>query len=112
MIQDHTAYPNITRLVHDMSHYNGGTAARNAQRIDPDTDRERLLDECLGADGVYHENLKALDDWLGALPKDHFDTIADGEESEVAALLADAPNMGDPEDTAQDFINSLYEHTV
>lgn len=112
MVQDHTAYPNITRLTLDMVGYNGGLHVLRAPEIGAEADVKRLLDECLGADGVYHENLVALDAWLGALSEDEFFTVADGEETEVAALLAGAPSMGDLEDTAADFINSIYEHCI
>lgn len=112
MEQNHKAYPHITRLTLDMVGYNGGLHVLRAPEIGAEADVKRLLDECLGADGVYHDNLKALDDWLGNLEHDDFMTVADGEESETRALLAKAPVMGDPEDTAADFIDSIYEHCI
>ena len=83
-----------------------------APDIGAEADVKRLLDECLGAEGVYHDNLKALDDWLGTLNEDQFMTVADGEETEMQAILAEAPSMGDPEDTAADFHNTIYDHCV
>lgn len=112
MVQDHTAYPNITRLTLDMVGYNGGLHALRVPGGSAETDVKRLLDECLGADGVYHENLVALNHWLGNLTEDEFMTVADGEESEVAAILAKAPSMGDPGDAAADFIDQIYEHCI
>ena len=110
--QDHRAYPNITRLTLDMVGYNGGLHVLRTPDIGAEQDVKNKLDECLGAEGVYHDDLAALDAWLGTLTEDEFMTIADGEESEVAAILARAPSIGDPEDTAADFINGIYEHCI
>ncbi|QDP54392.1 MAG: hypothetical protein Unbinned4120contig1000_44 [Prokaryotic dsDNA virus sp.] len=112
MIQDHKAYPNITRLTLDMVAYNGGLHRLRATHIGAVQDVKNKLDECLGADGIYHDDLKKLDDWLGSLSEDQFMTVADGEESEMQALLNQAPNIGDPEDSASDFFNHLYEHCI
>lgn len=109
--QDHKAYPTITKVIGDCVHHNGGTAGRNfAGIVDPQADILRLLDECLGAEGIYHDDLKALDDWLFALSDDDLDTVIDGEESEVGAILEAAPRIG--EATAREWIDAVYEHCV
>jgi len=111
LVQDHTAYPHIDRLVREMVHQNGGTAARNAQGLDPDQWITERLDACLGAEGVYHRQLAGLDAWLGACTEEDFLTVVDGEDTEAGELLAWAPLMS-PEDSARDFINSLYEACI
>lgn len=111
MTQDHKAFPHIAKLIGDCVHHNGGTAGRVFSGIaDPEVDVMRLLDECLGAEGIYFADLKALDDWLATLSDEDFDTVTDGEESEVGALLADAPRIGDG--TAREWIDAVYEHCI
>lgn len=109
--QDHTAYPMIAKVIGDCVHHNGGTAGRVFAGVaDPQADIMRLLDECLGAEGVYADDLKALDDWLATLPEDKLETVIDGEESEVGAILEAAPRIGDG--TAREWIDQTYEHCV
>ena len=111
IMQDHTAFPTISKVITDCVHHNGGTAGRNFAGIaDPETDVIRLLDECLAADGVYHDDLKALDDWLAALSPYDLETVIDGEDTYVGAILASAPNIGDG--TAREWIDQTYEHCI
>jgi len=111
MSQDHKAFPRIARLAGDMVHHNGGTAGRVFAGIaDPQADIMRLLDEVLGAEGVYYADLQALDAWLGGLSEDDLMTVTDGEETERIAMLEAAPRMGAA--SADDFINSIYEHCI
>lgn len=112
MNQDHKAYPNITKLTLDMVGYNGGLHVFRAPEIGAENEVKNLLDECLGAEGVYHVELKALDDWLGTLSEEEFMIVADGDEDEVATILARAPSWGDPEDSVADFLNQIYEHCI
>jgi hypothetical protein len=112
MVQDHTAYPNITRLTLDMVACNGGLHRLRKPEIGAEQDVKNLLDECLGAEGVYHEDLAALDRWLSSLTEEQFMTVADGEETEVATILEAAPRIGDSEDTVREFIDQIYEHCI
>ncbi len=107
MTQDHKAYPAITNVLVSAVRDNGGI-----NRFRPESEVLDLLDECIGADGVYHENLERLDAWLAALSEEDLETVIGGEEEEMNAVLDSAPNLGDPEDTARDFINQCYEHCV
>ncbi len=119
MTQDHTAFPLIRKVITDCVHHNGGTAGRNFDTMfhgagiaDPEADVLRLLDECLGAEGVYYDDLKALDDWLASLSPDDLETVIDGEDSDVGAIFSNAPAMGGVEGGARAFIDNCYEHCI
>lgn len=108
MNQDHAAYPKITQACLDMIGYNGGLHRFRAD--DPEADVKRLLDEYLGSDGTYAEDLDKIEAWLAGLTEDQFMLVCDGEESEVQALLATAPAIG--ESTAAEFFDGMYEHCI
>ena len=95
-----------------MVSYNGGLHRLRAPEIGAEADVKRLLDECLSADGVYHDDLHMLDQWLGALSEDDFLTVADGEETHMQAVFSTAPMIFEGEATAQDFINRIYEKCI
>lgn len=39
----------------------------------------------------YNSELKAIDEWLGTLTDDQLETVCDGEQSEMDAIMKDAP---------------------
>lgn len=112
MTQNHTAFPNITNLTLDMVGYNGGLHVLRTPEIGAEQDVENKLDEILGAEGIYHDDLAALDTWLGNLSKEDFFTVAAGEVSEVEALIKTAPVMGDVENSTKAFLSNIYEHCI
>lgn len=112
MPQDHKAFPNITRLTLDMIGYNGGLHVLRAPEIGAEAEVKRLLDECIGAEGVYYDDLSVLDAWLGTLNDKEFMIVADGEEKEIEVILSRAPSMNSPEDTVSGFIDSIYDHCI
>src|SRR6478609_6038239 len=90
MQQNHKAFPKLAEAFWKMVHDNGGTAGRTFQGIaDPHADIMRLLDECLGAEGVYFEELQKVEDWLQTLSEEELELFIGGEETEVQAFFAD-----------------------
>lgn len=58
------------------------------------TSADRILQlaaSAYAADGVYTEDVKKLDEWLGTLTEDQKLILADGEEEEMSSLVADSP---------------------
>lgn len=39
----------------------------------------------------YHDEIKNIDQWLGTLTEEQFETVCDGEMSEADAILLSAP---------------------
>lgn len=39
----------------------------------------------------YEAEFKAIDQWLGTLTEDQIETVCDGEQSEMDAIMKDAP---------------------
>lgn len=48
-------------------------------------------DECLGADGVYFSDLKALESWLATLSEEQRSTIVTGEETDAEEICETCP---------------------
>lgn len=83
MTQVIKTYPNLQAAYILMERCNGG--------INRDRSEEQALletDPVIGADGVYHNDLVAIDQWLGTLSEDDLLTFVDGEQSEVEVLAA------------------------
>lgn len=58
------------------------------------TSAERITEltlEALGAEGVYTEDVDALEAWLNTLSAKQKDILIDGEEEEMSALVAQSP---------------------
>lgn len=58
------------------------------------TSAERITEltlEALGAEGVYTEDVDALEAWLNTLSAKQKDILIDGEEEEMAVLIAESP---------------------
>jgi len=64
-------------------------------------DQAALLEEAalsaVEADGVYTEDAEKFEAWLGTLSTDQLMTLADGEETEMLALVAESPLSSDNE---------------
>lgn len=84
-------YPNIAKVAVDIAAATGilNRTTTTAERI------VTLAMEALQADGVATEDVRALEAWLGTLTEKQLETLVDGEESEMAALVAESPtSMG------------------
>lgn len=62
----------------------------------------------LEADGVYTGDVAKLEEWLGTLTKEQRETLADGEEEEMAALVAESP-MGESGCCVGQLIDDVYD---
>lgn len=51
-----------------------------------------LCESVVGADGVYHEDLVALESWLGSLTSDERETIAAGLHEDIEELNKSCPS--------------------
>jgi len=69
------------------------------------------LYEWLNADGGYTtEALFALDAWLGTLSEEEISVLVDGEETEMEALAARGPAMG--EGSVMEFFTVIFEDVI
>jgi len=94
-------YPNLRSAYLLMERCNGGI---NRDRSEEQACRES--DPVIGADGVYHDDLVAIDAWLGTLSEDDLLTFVDGEETEVQAM---ASAGGDAGLKAHGLLNDLFD---
>lgn len=101
MTQVIETYPNLRAAYLLMERCNGGI---NRDRSEEQALRES--DPIIGADGVYHDDLVAIDQWLGTLSEDDLLTFVDGEETEVATLAASG---GDAGAKAHGLLNDLFD---
>lgn len=101
-------YPNITRLTLDMVGYNGGLHVLRAPEIGAEQDVKHKLWDVLAT--VSGGDLTGLDAWLGTLTDDQFLTVADGEHSEMMAILSAAPSVDG--EAAADLLDRIYEHCI
>ncbi len=82
-------YPNLRNAYLTMERCNGGI---NRERDEVTACRE--TDEIIGAEGTYHQDLVAIDAWLGTLSEGDLLTFVDGEESEIAYIAASGGEVG------------------
>lgn len=64
------------------------------------------LDPILGADGVDHEVLQSMNDFLGTLSEDEVLTVADGDVEESAKILKKFADG----DRLNGLLNDCFEH--
>jgi hypothetical protein len=83
---EHKDYPHITEAAIAMCACNGAL-----NRLTPQEQLLVRLDYVLGAEGVYAEDLTRIDAWLATLTSDQLSVLVDGEETEMQALVAAAP---------------------
>lgn len=100
MAQDHKEFPNITAVAQEIYLDNG-----KINRDHSIEDFQEELDEILGADGVYYDDLKALDNWIATLTEEERDDLAAGEESDMLKVQCRAPN---PE-LCEGLFNDIFE---
>lgn len=85
---DKIAYPGILRAALEISLDNGGI---NRSRAEPQMRKEL-------AQFLAHQPsdiLPAIDKWLAALSDNDLETVCCGEQSEMAAVMQDAPPFTD-----------------
>lgn len=101
MSQDHKAFPAIAKATLEMSYDNGGI---NRDRTEADC--MKALDEVLSAEGVYYNDLTAIDAWLATLTEEQMQVVVAGEETEMKASLANAPPHADA------LLNDIFDHAA
>jgi hypothetical protein len=101
MTQVIETYPNIKAAYLTMESCNGGI---NRNRSQEQACRES--DAVIGAEGVDHDTLVAIDKWLATLSEDDLLTFVDGEESEIAAIVASGGEVGAK---AHGLFNDLFD---
>lgn len=91
-------YPRVKAVVLDIAYDNG-----MVNRVEPKEATLQRLEEALGAEGVYTEDVDALEAWLGTLTKDQLDTLASGEHGDMGELVSQAPKNWRGESVARLF---------
>lgn len=79
-------HPHIQNVVVTMAQAHG-----MLNRYEPVKDILETAATCFQADGVDTADVEALEAWLHTLTYDQVETLADGEEEEMSALMADSP---------------------
>jgi hypothetical protein len=79
-------FPGIAKAALEMSYCNGGINRDRRER-----DVLKILDAMLADGADLALDLPAIDAWLSALSDDDLQTVVDGEETEMLALLKSAP---------------------
>ncbi len=101
MTQVIETYPNLRAAYLLMERCNGGI---NRGRDEEQACRES--DTIIGAEGVYHDDLVAINEWLGTLSEDDLLTFVDGEESEIEAIVKSGGDVGEK---AHGLFNDLFD---
>lgn len=89
-VSDLELFPSIKKAALIIAYSNG--------MIYHDVTQEEFLDkvqEILGADGVYHEDLVLFDAWLGKLTDELLLTVCDGEVGEAFKISKTCPRNKD-----------------
>lgn len=97
-------YPAIARAALEMSYANGGIN-RDRSEADVLTDLGVTIEVIGGF--VTPNDLSSIDAWLAMLGEDDLLTAVDGEQSETAALIAEAPS-GAPRAFGQAVLNAIF----
>lgn len=90
-------YPGLARAALEMAYDNGGVTRDRDESVTIDE-----LDQVLVNEGDLHYDLKAISDWLEALPDDDLVIAVAGETNEMAKLMAGAPAGTD------DLLNAIF----
>lgn len=85
-------YPNIRKFALDVALCNG-----MINRLEPEAEFLTKCDQALFADGVYIEDVGKLEDWLGTLTPEQFETLSDGEAYDMDGLIAGSPSTDEGE---------------
>lgn len=97
-------YPNIAELALNLAATHG--------MLNRTTTNDRIVGlamEALHADGVATEDVQALEDWLGTLVVDQLEILVDGEEGEMAALVAESPTSPTTGMCVGQLIEDIYQ---
>jgi hypothetical protein len=78
-----TRFPHLAKACLEMSYDNGGIHRYRNEDVAKEEYRQ-----VLGADGVYEEDLKIIDDFIATLTEDEVMTLVAGEETEMQAIVA------------------------
>lgn len=79
-------YPKITEVALNIAAANGAV-----NRVEGQDHVNKTLDYVLSADGVYEDDIQALEAWLLTLTKEQQDNLEDGEEDEVLTITGESP---------------------
>lgn len=94
-------YPKILSTFLMMENCNGGiNRSRTAEQA------ARETDAIIGADGVDHADLVAINEWLGTLNEDDLLTFVDGEEEDIQAITDRGGQIGA---LAHTLFNELFD---
>jgi hypothetical protein len=106
MLQNHTAFPNITRLIK-----NTIIDEQYSWPMGYEESVLKSLDECLGAEGVYFADFKRLDTWIATLSKEISESLTtDGLIPTDLALAENIPEMEEAEESAIDWLNTTVKY--
>jgi len=103
-------FPLIKAVYLDIVYDNGGVF--NGMGHGPDRTEEMALDDSesvMGDNGVYHEDLQKLEDWLGTLTEEQRGTLATGEHDDVQALVEQSPRGGPDGSSVALLFEALFE---
>ncbi len=79
-------HPHIQNVVVTMAQAHG-----MLNRYEPVQNILETATACFQADGVLTADVEALEAWLKTLTYEQVETLSDGEEEEMSALMADSP---------------------
>lgn len=102
-----TKYPYIEELVLGIAACNG--------ILNRNTPKDRIIEltmQAVCADGVVTEDVVALEKWLGALSIDQRLVLEDGEQEEMATLVADSPTSMVTGMRVGQLIDDIYDQIV
>lgn len=85
-MQNIERYPAIRKAALNIAYDNG-----MVNRDMPEPEFLRRVDAVVGADGVNHKDLVAINSVLSAFSDEQLDTLCTGEEQEQGALMAGQP---------------------
>lgn len=97
-------WPGLKRAALEIAYDNG-----MINRCCSEDDWLRSLDQVLGAEGVYDADLERWSEWLLTLSEDELSTVAAGEESEMLAIMANAPPAESGEGDLNGLLNDIFE---
>jgi hypothetical protein len=97
-MKKHEKYPTIKKVALGIAAVNGAINRDEPAHVALDT-----LEECLGASGVYENDLQLLENWLLTLTPEQLDLLEDGEQTEIDELVKQSPLSSTEKHTAHIF---------
>jgi hypothetical protein len=103
-------FPGITRAALSMAYDNGGIN-RDRSEADMRKDLATFLAKCMeakhsGLRTTLYSQLRTIDTWLDQLSDEEIDTVCNGEETEAAAAVKQAP------EGTSFLLNGIFENVV